>query len=477
MKIPRFMIAGTHSGVGKTTITTGIMAALASAGFKVQPYKVGPDYIDPTYHTMATGNKSRNLDTWILDNETVKKVFVKSASKADIAVIEGVMGVFDGSSGTVDQGSSAHMAKLIDCPVILIVDTSSMARSAAALVSGFLNFDPDLKIAGVILNKIGSERHLKLVTEAIETYCNIPVVGYVKKNAALELPSRHLGLVPTVEGGELPRMVNSLAGEISKGIDINKLTNLAMAAPELPDDILDTCDKDLVSGIDQCKTNVRIGIALDEAFSFYYYDGLEVLEEKGAELVPFSPLHDQALPENLDGLYIGGGFPEIFIKELSWNMPLMREIKLAGAQGMPVFAECGGLMYLSREIVDFDGKRYQMTGLVPGACIMENKLIGMGYVEAESLSDNVIAPKGKKTRGHEFHYSRIEPTENSNFKHAFRLVRSRYQQPILDGYANGCILASYVHLHFASDPELAERLIQHCNNFKKNRLRKCIDEN
>ncbi len=477
MKIPRFMIAGTHSGVGKTTITTGIMAALAEAGFNVQPYKVGPDYIDPTYHTMATGNKSRNLDAWILDEDAVKKVFLKSAPKADIAVVEGVMGVFDGSSGTVDLGSSAHIAKLIACPVVLIVDVRSMARSAAALVAGFQNFDPELKIAGVILNRIGSERHLKLVTEAIETYCSIPVVGHVKKNAGLELPSRHLGLIPTVEGGGLPKMVKSLAGQIMDGIDTERLIDIARNASDIQDDTVEHYSRDLSSGTDQCRENVRIGIALDEAFSFYYQDSLEALEEKGAELVPFSPLHDQALPGNIDGLYIGGGFPEIFIQELSRNSTLMKEIKLAGAQGVPVFAECGGLMYLSREIVDFDGNGYQMAGLVPGSCIMEKKLVGMGYVEAESLSDNILATKGKKARGHEFHYSRIEPSKNSYFKYAYRLQRNRYREPVLDGYVDGNILASYVHHHFASDPELAERFVQKCNDFKKNRLRKCSDEN
>ncbi len=467
MKIPRFMIAGTHSGVGKTTITTGIMAALAEEGFRVQPYKVGPDYIDPSYHTMATGNRSRNLDAWILDEDTVKEIFVKSASKSDIAVVEGVMGVFDGSSGTVDMGSSAHIAKLIDCPVVLIVDVRAMARSAAALVAGFQNFDPALHIAGVILNRIGSERHLRLVTEAIETYCSIPVVGHVKKNARLELPSRHLGLVPTVEGGELAQMVTSLAGEIKDGIDIDKLTEIARSASDIPGDTAADLSRALISRTDQCPKDVRIGIAWDEAFSFYYQDSLEALEEKGAQLVPFSPLHDQALPRDIDGLYIGGGFPEIFIRELSQNTALMREIKLAGTQGMPVFAECGGLMYIAREIVDFDGNRYQMVGLVPGSCIMEKKLVGMGYVEAESLSDNILAAKGKKARGHEFHYSRIEPGKNSYFKYAYRLVRNRYREPVLDGYVDGNILATYVHHHFASDPELAERYIQSCSDYKK----------
>ena len=467
MNLPRFMIAGTHSGVGKTTITTAVMAALAQAGHNVQPFKVGPDYIDPTYHTLATGNHSRNLDAWILNDETVKNVFVKSAAKSDVAVIEGVMGLFDGPSGIDDTGSSAHIAKLLDCPVVLIVDVKSMARSAAALVSGFQNFDPQLNLTGVILNRIGSDRHLKLVRESIEKYCRIPVVGYVKKNANLELPSRHLGLIPTVEGGTLTETVAALASEIKEGIGLGELLNIAGSAPDI---CSDNKKEDMSSesrGTVPVKKQLRIGIALDEAFSFYYQDGLEVLEQKGAELVPFSPLHDQILPAGLDGIYIGGGFPEIFINELAHNVSLINEIRIAGSSGMPVFAECGGLMYLSREIVDFDGNRYQMAGLVPGVCIMEKKLVGMGYVEAESLTDNILGLKGQKARGHEFHYSRIEADSNKDFNYAYRVVRNRYREPVIDGYAGGSVLASYVHHHFASNPGLAEGFIRSCNEYKK----------
>ncbi|PKM46825.1 MAG: cobyrinic acid a,c-diamide synthase [Firmicutes bacterium HGW-Firmicutes-8] len=460
MKIPRFMIAGTHSGVGKTTITTAVMAALTGAGYNVQPYKVGPDYIDPTYHTMATGNKCRNLDSWILDEETVYRLFTGSAAKTDVAVIEGVMGIFDGSSGTEDHGSSAHIAKLLNCPVVLIVDVKSMARSAAAIVLGFKNFDPDINIAGVILNRIGSERHLKIVREAIETYCDTPVLGYIKKNAKLELPSRHLGLVPTVEGGSLPDQVSALADEIKSGLDIDMLLKIAVSAERMP-----ARDKKCPV-LKNIRKRARIGLASDEAFSFYYEDGLEMLRRQGADLVPFSPLHDTGLPEGLDGIYIGGGFPEIFIRELADNPGLMNEIRAAGKAGMPIFAECGGLMYLSKAIVDFDGVRIPMVGLVPGDCIMEKTLVGMGYVEAEALADNIIAPAGFKSRGHEFHYSRIKP-EEPEFKYAFRLVRNRYRDTVLDGYAKGNILASYVHQHFASDPEMAGRFIGFCLDYSK----------
>lgn len=465
MKIPRLMIAGTHSGVGKTTITTALMAALRNQGYNVQPYKVGPDYIDPSYHTIATGNRSRNLDAWMLSETTVKDLFVQSAAKADIAVIEGVMGVFDGSSGIGEQGSSAHIAKLLKCPVVLIVDVKSMARSAAALVLGFRNFDPELEIAGVILNRVGSDRHLKLVTEAIETYSDVPVIGYIKKNARLELPSRHLGLVPTVEGGGLPDKVMTLADEIKEGIDTGRLVQIAQAARRL-----EAAGGQPVGSGGCGSPKVRIGLAWDEAFSFYYQDGLETLERLGAQLVRFSPLHDLRLPEGIDGLYIGGGFPEVFIRELGSNQELMEDIRKAGRAGMPIFAECGGLMYLCRAIVDFEGEEYPMVGLVPGKCLMEKKLVGMGYVESESLSDNILSASGGRIRGHEFHYSRIQPVPDEEFDYAFQLHRNRYRDSILDGYARGNVLASYLHLHFASDPGLAERYINACEKYKQEKV-------
>ena len=479
MKIPRIMIAGTHSGVGKTTITTAVMAAFARDGSRVQPYKVGPDYIDPSYHTIATGNPSRNLDSWMLSDETVYRLFVQSAQDADVAVIEGVMGLFDGSQALGDKGSSAQIAKLLDCPVILIFDVKSMARSAAAMVSGFVNFDPDLKIAGVILNRIGSERHLRLVKEAIKAYCNVPVVGYIRKNAKLELPSRHLGLVPTVEGGELPAKINSLADEIREGIDFAGIMQIAHSAADMKSVGDDESAGNMKSVSVVTAGNgeamvpdkrVRIGLAWDEAFSFYYQDGLDELVRRGADLVRFSPLHDTELPADMDGIYIGGGFPEIFIQELAANNVMLSRLRAAGEQGMPIFAECGGLMYLTRTIVDFDSKEYGMVGLVPGRCIMEKSLVGMGYIEAEALNNNVISTSGQKLRGHEFHYSRLDP-DGPDFPYAFRLTRNRSGETFMDGYARDNILASYAHLHFASDPNAAATFIASCRAYRESNKR------
>lgn len=461
MKIPRFMIAGTHSGVGKTTITTAILSLLSKKGYKVQPFKVGPDYIDPTYHTAATGNKSRNLDSWMLGENSVRRLFAHSAASADLAVIEGVMGVFDGASGKSEDGSSAHIAKLLDCPVVLIVDVKSMARSAAAVVMGFKNFDPGLNIAGIILNRIGSERHLNLVTEAIETYCDIPVLGYIRKNANLELPSRHLGLVPTIEGGTLPNTVASLSEEIEQGIDIGKLIEVANSAL----DFIPERDNPEIHSPEICGTDfVRIGIAVDEAFSFYYEDGLDILRSAGAQLVPFSPLHDKTLPPDLQGIYIGGGFPEIFIEQLAANDEIKGAIKKAADSGMPVFAECGGLMYLSRFIIDFDGKNYSMVGIVPGRSVMQNRLAGMGYVTAQSITDNIVSSQGTCMRGHEFHYSRLEP-DITDFRYAFKFTRNRSGESVLDGYADKNILASYLHLHFGTNPQLAVNFVNRCRRY------------
>jgi cobyrinic acid a,c-diamide synthase len=414
----------------------------------------------------------------MLSDETVYRLFVHSAARADIAVIEGVMGLFDGSQATGDRGSSAQVAKLLDCPVILIVDVKSMARSAAAMVSGFVNFDPDLKIAGVILNRIGSERHLGLVREAVEAHCKVPVVGYIRKNTKLELPSRHLGLVPTVEGGGLPAKINSLADEIKEGIDFARIRQIADAAADMksPGDIESAGQMESVSGVTTgsgeaaSRDKIRIGLAWDEAFSFYYQDGLDELARQGAELVRFSPLHDAELPPDLDGIYIGGGFPEVFIRELAANTGIINRLQAAGGQGMPIFAECGGLMYLARAIVDFDGQEYGMVGLVPGRCIMEKSLVGMGYIEAKTLSNNVISTTGQQMRGHEFHYSRMAP-DLPDFSYAFRLTRNRSRDTVMDGYARDNILASYAHLHFASDPNLAARFIANCLAYRESNKR------
>lgn len=473
--IPRIMIAGTHSGSGKTTIATGVMAALTKRGYRVQPYKVGPDYIDPSYHNIATGSISRNLDTWMLDEKTMRDLFVHSASKADIAVIEGVMGLFDGASGINDTGSPAQVAKLLECPVVLVIDVQSMARSAAAVVLGFQKMDPQVKIAGVILNRVGSDRHLQLVSEAIAAYCDVPVIGFVRKQANLALPSRHLGLVPTAEGGELFDRIGVIADNIAEGINFDLLAGIAQNVDnfEPSGKSVDIMTEQL-TGEGDGAANVRVAIARDEAFSFYYQDGLEVLTSLGVELVPFSPLHDKKLPDDIDGIYIGGGFPEVFASQLAENISLREAVKRYGQENTPIYAECGGLMYLTAAIRDFDGHEYPMAGLVPAKCIMEKKLVGMGYVTVEHLSENLLGPEGYTYRGHEFHYSRLEPTAKE-FNRAFKLTRNKTGESFCEGYMQNNILATYVHLHFASDPGLAQNFAAKCRKYKEEKSMEKVD--
>lgn len=464
---PRIMFAGTHSGVGKTTIALSIMTALAKSGYKTQPFKVGPDYIDPSYHTMATGLISRNLDSWMLGENVVRKVFCNAARSSDISVIEGVMGLYDGSPD-MGSGSSAHIAKILECPVILVLDVKSMAQSAAAVLQGYVNFDPGVKIAGVILNRVGSARHLRIVTESIESRCNIPVLGYVNLNSLPQLPSRHLGLIPAEEKGDLTELFYEMAEKISQTVDINRLVQIALAAPEMDNDC-NSSDKAVMIQYNESKDSVKIGIARDKAFSFYYEDSLNELKKYGAELVPFSLLDDNSLPEDLDGIFIGGGFPELFINQLADNTGMKADIYRAGIKGMPIYAECGGLMYLAREITDFDGMTYSMAGLVPASCRMQKKLVGMGYVEATSLSNSIISEADSVLRGHEFHYSHMEPDDKKNFQYAYNLRGSRYQNDFPEGYASDNILASYIHLHFLSMPGIAERFVQKCRIYKESK--------
>jgi cobyrinic acid a,c-diamide synthase len=448
--VPRLVIAGTHSGVGKTTIATGIMAALRNRDFKVQPFKVGPDYIDPTYHTLATGLPSRNLDSWMLSHDTIIELFGRTAQKADISIIEGVMGLFDGHSGLDDSGSTAEVAKLLDVPTILIIDAGKMARSAAAVALGYTEFDPALNLSGFVINNIGSERHFEWVKEAIEKATSVPVLGYLPKNVNFEMPERHLGLIPTVENLEVQFMA-PLCQQIEQTFEMNRLLEIARSAPPIPKPKYRIFPSD-EGAIHRAPTN--IAYAWDEAFSFYYQDNLDLLEAYGARLFPFSPMHDSSIPEGAQGVYIGGGFPEMYAEALSANRSILDSLKKAASEGMPIYGECGGLMYLSQGITDFEGNLYPMLGLVPGWSRMTRQLARMGYVEIEALEDTILSPKGARLRGHEFHWSEMESKPKPS---AYQIL---HPQAGNEGYINGNILASYVHLHFGSDPNLARNFVQ-----------------
>lgn len=454
----KIIIAGTHSGAGKTTVANGIMASLTQKGYKVQCFKVGPDYIDPGFHTIATGRVSRNLDTWMLGEDSVKELFYRASQDADISVIEGVMGLFDGSGKEDFNGSTAHVARLLDAPVILVLDVKSMAASAAAIVLGFKNLDPRIKIAGVILNRVGSPRHRRLVEEAIQQYTQIPVLGCLNRLNDLSMPERHLGLVPAAEQAGIKEQIDRVGSVIGENIDLNKVMEISESpVPEHEVKLFQ----------EKSAEKVRIAIARDEAFTFYYQDGLDILGHHGAELVPFSPLHDKELPQNIGGIYIGGGYPEMFLNQLGQNESLMEEIRSMNAQGMPIYAECGGLMYLCEAIKDFEGNSYPMVGLVPGITQMEKRLVAMGYVSAAARTDNLLCQKDEELRGHVFHYSSLKPVDEE-FNWAFNVTNSRREGQTPDGFVHKNLLASYFHFHFAANPSATKRFVQKCLYYKKN---------
>jgi len=462
MKIPRLVLAGTHSGVGKTTLATGLMAALKKRDRPIQGFKVGPDYIDPSYHMAATGMPSRNLDRWLL-GEQLPSVFTQSA-KERWAVIEGVMGLFDGMSGTAGFGSTADVAKLLQAPIILIVDASSMSRSVAALVHGFNTYDPDVKLQGVILNRVKSPAQEKILREALNDL-QIPVLGVLPKEAALHLPERHLGLVPVGESGLLEGFIDTLSQLVTRHVDLEQVERIMLGAPDLDESSLKTKANIHTEGGSSTNTVLiptkpmaqetifRLGLAQDEAFLFYYHDALELAKRLNFMIVPFSPLHDVALPPDLDGIFIGGGFPELHLDRLSENLTFLDSLRTYAASGKPIYAECGGYMYLGRSITDFEGRVVPLAGLIPMKAEMTRRLQGIGYRRGVFREDNFLGPRGTTVQGHEFHYSRV--TYDQEFPPAYELFKGD-QADRMEGYARDNIVASYLHLHFSGQSELLE---------------------
>lgn len=458
--IPRLVIAGVQSGVGKTTLAAGLMAALAKRGYRVQGFKAGPDYIDPGYHTAATGNISRNLDGWMLGEATVRELFVRAAKGADIAVIEGVMGLYDGFGADGRTGSTAQLARWLRAPVVLAVDAKGMAASAAALVLGYQKFDPRLVLGGVVFNRAGGENHYRLLREAVEGAVGVRALGYLEKSAVFQMPERHLGLVPAAEKDGLVPFLDRLAEALARTVDLEGVLEVARSAPPLENPA-----GSIFPG--EQKRDVCIAVARDRAFNFYYQDALDLLSAHGAELVPFSPLDDRALPGEAHGLYIGGGFPEMYLEPLAGNRTMIASITAAFRRGMPIYAECGGLMYLSGGITDFIGNHYPLAGLVPGRARMQKKLAALGYVTAEVLADNILAKKGEVLRGHQFRWSVLEDVP-AGVRYAYRLsggrgVRGGHEQ---EGIIRNSLLASYLHLHFAARPALAKNFVESCRRYK-----------
>ncbi len=458
MNMPRFVLAAPSSGSGKTTLAVGLMSAF-SERLTVQAYKVGPDYIDPGYHAAATGRPSRNLDTWMIPPERVKESFARSAVSADLCIIEGVMGLFDGYDGRSEAGSTAEVAKLLSAPVVLVIDAHSMARSVGAVALGFRQFDPQLNLAGVILNNVASAAHAQWVTEAVQSVGS-SVLGCVPRSQNLAVPERHLGLYMAGERMAATQTFIETAKEVVRqNMDLSALEALARTAPKIELRSLIIPEGNLTSG------DVRIGVARDEAFCFYYEDNFDLLREAGAELVFFSPLHDPDLPPALSGLYLGGGYPELYAAQLAENAPMRAALKSAIESGMPTYAECGGLMSLAETFVDGAGVAYPMLGVLPGFTRLTGQL-KMGYREVVALQSTPLLGKGETARGHEFHYSEwIRPAGNDACAYAIQPRRGGESQP--EGFAKDNLLASYVHLHFASNPHLARNFVSACRSFQR----------
>lgn len=457
----RIIIAGTGSGAGKTTITIGLMAAFRKKGLVVQGFKCGPDYIDPAYHTAITGRPSRNLDSWMLTGDVVRGVLTRASADADISVIEGVMGLYDGKSPVEDSGSTAEISLLTQTPVVLVVNVHSMARSAAAVVKGFQALNPNVSIIGVIANHAGSEGHGELIRQAVEKECGIPLLGTLVRTPEVRIPERHLGLLPAVERGELEPLFEQLGEMVAQRIDIDRLLALAEAPP-----IPSNSTFRLFPAAKKLRTTVRIAIAKDAAFNFYYPENLEMLVEAGAECVFFSPLAGESVPDGVDGLYIGGGFPEEFAAELAAAEGSRTSVRRVIESGMPTFAECGGFMYLTNEIITTDGESYPMVGIIPGRTRMQTKRAALGYREAYGLAGNFLLQEGETARGHEFHYSTFETDEE--LPRAYE-VQSRFGKK-QEGVLRENVVAGYTHLHFASAPLVVERWISACLAYQEKRM-------
>ncbi|WP_149551097.1 cobyrinate a,c-diamide synthase [Streptomyces marokkonensis] len=491
--VPRLVIAAPSSGSGKTTVATGLMAALSARGFAVSPHKVGPDYIDPGYHALATGRTGRNLDAYLCGPELVAPLFAHGARGCDIAVVEGVMGLYDGAAGEGELASTAQVAKLLRAPVVLVVDASSQSRSVAALVHGFVSWDPEVRVGGVILNKVASDRHEGLLRESLDSV-GVPVLGVLRRAAQVETPARHLGLVPVAERrGAAVDAVAAMAAQVAAGCDLEGLVALARSAgplagaawdagealvsspppplpsptpgsaraggppsspgalPPDPRSALDGPRPRTPDGLVDAGRTTRVAVAGGSAFTFSYAEHAELLTAAGAEVVTFDPLRDEELPEGTAGLVIGGGFPEVYASELSANEALRKAARDLALSGAPVAAECAGLLYLCREL---DG--LPMCGVLDASARMSDRLT-LGYRDAVAVSDSVLAAAGTRMRGHEFHRTLVEPGAGDEPAWGTRVPERR-----VEGFVQRGVHASYLHTHWASEPGVARRFVERC---------------
>ena len=453
MNVPRtraLVVAGPASGVGKTTVALGLMAAFRRRGLTVQGFKCGPDFIDTGHHTHVCGRSSRNLDAWMLSPEVNLRIFAAHAATADISIIEGVMGLFDGARDS-GEGSTAAMARALDVPVLLVVDASKMAASAAAVVHGFQTFDPALRVAGVVFNRIAGEGHYELLRDALAHAGCPPTLGYLPRNAVLRIPERHLGLFTAEDAALAPSVVQELEELIEAHVDLTRLLEIATRRSPIP------VDASSGLGLDERAPDVRVAVARDRAFCFYYEDNLDALRAAGADLVEFSPLTDRALPAGTSAVYIGGGFPELAAAELAANHEMRAALAEFASHGGPVYAECGGLMYLGRAIRSQHGSEVPMVGALPFTTTMTDGLVRFGYTEVRFTRDCLLGPAGTLARGHSFHYSTL--AARSDLPCAYHVRWTLSGREDTEGYVAKNVLASYVHLHFLSQPTLARSLV------------------
>ncbi len=456
------VIAGTSSRCGKTVITLGLLGALVNRGLDVRSFKIGPDFLDILHHQAITGKPARNLDGWMLSEGYNRSCFQSGSRKADIAVVEGVMGLFDGFDGKSEFGSTAQMAKWLELPVILVVDAKYMVRSAAALVRGFESFDPELLICGVIFNNVGSRRHFKYLEESLENNVQTPCLGGVARYAALRMPERGLGRGDARNLFLTDKTIEALSRLISDNIDIYSLLdripnyrpkNISEPLPSPPE-----------------KTSVRMAVAKDRAFCFFYQDNLEILKSCGAEIVFFSPLRDKSIPEGVDGVLIGGGFPELFGKELEENESMRNDLRQKGEEGLPIYSECGGFMYLCENIVDISKKSFHMVGCFPLEVSMLPRLTSLGYRRVTIVSDSPVGKPEEVLNGHEFRCSEIKE-KSDNYSRVYEVSTSAGSQQWKEGYQRRNILGSNIHIHFGSRPGSLERFVRTCllNKQKKSK--------
>jgi cobyrinic acid a,c-diamide synthase len=452
-KLPRIVVGGIASGVGKTTVVTGLIKALENKGYKVQPFKVGPDFIDVSYHNAACKFSSRNLDTWLMNKNKVLKTFINNAFKKDICIIEGVMGIFDGIGGKIDKGSTFEIAKLLQAPIILIIDVYAMSGSAFAIALGVKEAIKPLDLY-IILNRVASEKHERWVKEAIEKKAKVKVIGSLKYDEEIKLEERHLGLIPYYEI-KVKEKISKISKMIEENIDLDEIINIAEKAPNLFLKFKKLKMKD---------KKVKIAVAFDESINFYYKDSLEILEKFGADIHYFSLMKDKDLPYDVGGIYIGGGYPEIYARELQENYSMRKKIRDLAQEGCPIYAECGGLMYLTKSIDDGNGKK-EMVGIFDGETIMTKKLT-LSYTKYKVLNDNPVSYKNAILKGHEFHYSMIQNIEEkSNFVYEMIVGKGIFDGK--DGWLEYNTLGSYSHINFFSSYKIARRFIDSCVKFFK----------